>query len=137
MEQQDLSTGLVAVWCTTAPTVTEQVNALLAAEVSSNCSAVPVADTHPTLYADSVIFFYANEIPQKRNEFGISWLKQFLLIFGSNKDRVHNVIAIGYAREEGEYYCSGGDQDLKTDHVYVFHMLRNEMKELADLHTVQ
>ena len=99
--------------------------------VASTCSAMPVSDEHPMLYADSVIFFFEHELPVMTNMYGQPWTKDFLLIFGEGKDRVHNVIAVGNVDcSSNDYQCSAGEQNLRDDHQFVFQQLQVEMEGL-------
>lgn len=99
--------------------------------VAPTCRATPASDEHPMLYADSVIFFFEHEVPAVTNVHGQAWTKNFLLIFGEGKDRVHNVIAVGNVDcSSNDYQCSGGEQNLPDDHRFVFQQLQSEMEGL-------
>ena len=115
------------VWSTAAPEITAQVDALLAAEFTC-AHAAGVLDEQPFLYADTVVFFFADELPPA------SMLKQFNAIFGPGGTRVHNVIGVaGLECLLSQFHSSAGEQDL-FEHLPILEMLQNAMRRLHGQH---
>ena len=77
----------------------------------------------------SVVFFFADEIPHDPTD-QQHWLREFTLIFGAGRERVHNAIAVGgpsclYC----EFHSSAGEQEMSS-HLGVWNALQREMEGL-------
>ena len=112
----------MAVWHTLSPTITAQLNTMLAEKYTSTPVAEDVAEEFPWLYAATVVLFFATDVPGD--------LRDFNLIFGAAGDRVHNVIGVaGEGCARSEFYSSAGKQSL-DDHPSILVLLQGGMDAL-------
>ena len=112
----------MAVWCTTDAEITGQVDALLATFFGGDVKAVDMIDSKPTLYNSSVFMFFPPGASPGQE------LRDFQLVFGSNGNRVHNVVIVaGLECEHTIFFSSAGEQDM-TEHPALLQLLQAEME---------
>ena len=113
----------LAVWCTTPPKITAQVNTMLQrAFDGAAVEAVVVCDEQPLLYNSSVVFFFRDAVPET-SSFA---LNDFNLVF-DGRERVHNVIAVS---ARGCKFLSSAGEQRPEDHTALMTVLQTERDDL-------